>query len=392
MAIKKDYITIEFIKEHYNDDLARLALNKNKYKNIDIKQVIREIISRKKLELKMPGWANNYDLIMPETASLEQSSSRLTAKFKANLADFSTSIDLSCGFGIDSYYIALKSKHHIAIEPSEELSSIVKYNFNQLELTNTDVFCSSAEYFLKRNNLIFDFVYIDPSRRTKTGSRKFLIEDYEPNIIEIFSELKRISHHLIIKLSPMLDIKSIINLFPEVNDVYVLSVNNECKELLLYFDFLTYQKVIQFHAVELNDNKFEYIFDNDEEPELNYGIPKKYIYDIHPVIMKTGFFDSYAMSLGLEKLSRNCHLYTSEHYLSSFTGKVYELENIESMNLKEFEKNHKDLKAVVIRKDFPLSVESIRKKYKIGEGENKTIFAVKLFNGKHAFIFSNKIR
>jgi hypothetical protein len=383
---------IKFIRSHYNDDLVTLSLHKQKYKNIDVDLAIKEIASRKKLEKKMPDWVENYEIIMPQSLNIEQSSSYLTAKFKAELNQYETSLDLSCGFGIDSYYLSLKSLHHLAIEPDRELSEIIRHNFQVLGITNCDFINSDAERFLERCDSIFDFVYIDPSRRNKTGSRKILLEDYKPDIIKIFPDLKRISRRLVIKVSPMLDITYLINHFPEVNKIYILSVNGECKEILLVFDFLSHINHVQIHAVELNNNKFEYIFEKDEDFEVNYGLPQKYLYDVHPSIMKTGFHDHYAMSLGLMKISRNSHLYTSDILLNHFSGKVFELKSICKPQINELKSKLINNFATVIRKDFPLTVDQIRTKYKIEEGDKVVLFAVKLLNDKNAFLISGKIR
>lgn len=392
MITKPNIETVKFIREHYNDDLPLLALHREKYKSIDIDLVLREISSRIKLEKKMPDWVDNYDLIMSKPVNIEQSSSCYTSKFKFDLYPYIDSIDLSCGFGIDSFYMASNSTQHIAIEPSEELSSVVAHNFRTLGFTNTDVICSTAEHFLDRNETVFDMVYLDPSRRSKSGSRKILLEDYHPDITTLFHDLKRISRRLMIKLSPMLDITALVNLFPEVNKVYVLSVDGECKELLLVFDFVSLIKGVSYHAVELTENKFEYIFEKDDELEIDYGIPQQYLYDVHPAIMKTGFHDSYAMSLGLMKISRNSHLYTSDILLNNFSGKIYEMISSARPNQKDLESVLRDMKAIVIRKDFPLTAESIRAKFKISEGKDITLFAVKLLSDKNSFLIARRLR
>jgi hypothetical protein len=384
--------TKEFVRLHSNDDPIVLAMNKVKYKHIDIEYAIRDISVRKKLISKMPEWADNFNLIMPHSLNVEQSSSYLTAKYKAGLREYSSSVDLTCGFGIDSFFIAAKSEHHICIDSSNELSKLTASNFDTLKLHNTDCINSTTEHFLKRNSTIFDFVYIDPSRRDEGGNKKIRPEDCQPDIINLYPDLKRIARYLVIKLSPMMDISLLLRLFPEVNEIHVLSVDSECKELLLVFDFLSHIPNVQFYAVELSGNKFEYIFEKDDELEINYGLPQKYLYDTHPAITKSGFGDSYTMALGLAKLGINTNLYTSDIYHQNFSGKVFELIRITKPDKKEVGEVLPDKRAVVIKKDFPLAVESIRKKYKIREGSEFTIFAVKLLDSKHAFLISRRIK
>ena len=392
MISKINISTQEFIRLHANDDPIVLALNKGKYKQVDIDYAIRDISVRKKLISKMPEWADNYNLIMPNSINIEQSSSYLTAKYKAGLREYSSSIDLTCGFGIDSYFISAKSEHHICLDSSNELSNITSSNFDTLRLLNTDCINSTTEHFLKRNTTIFDFVYVDPSRRDEGGNRKIRPEDCQPDIINLYQDLKRISRYLVIKLSPMMDISLLLRAFPEVNEIHVLSVGNECKELLLLFDFLSHIQNVQFYAVELSGNKFEYIFEKDDDLEINYGLPQKYLYDTHPAITKSGFSDSYSMELGLAKLGINTNLYTSDFLHHNYSGKVFELLKITKPDKKEVAKVLKDMKAVVVRKDFPLSVENIRRKYDILEGSEFTIFAIKFPDGKHAFLICRRIK
>jgi hypothetical protein len=328
---------------------------------------------------------------MPNSVNIEQSSGYETAKFKSNIFNFNSSLDLTSGFGIDSYFFALKADHHLAIESDSNLCKIANSNFKNLHLYNTSFICSDAETFLEKNVSKFDLVYIDPSRRTASGQRKIQLSNYSPDVTKLFHRIKEITRYLIVKLSPMLDITILKKEFPSADKFYVISINGECKELLMVFDFISHSGNIQYHTVELGNSKFEHIFEDENDLEINYSMSLDFIYDVHPAIKKSGFYDNYAMSLGLSKLSRNSHLYTSEDLKSNFQGKIYKLIDVCKPDAKELKAILPDSKAVVVRYGFPLSVEQIRKKYSILEGEDKVIFAVKLLNDKNSFVITEKI-
>lgn len=382
---------INFVKEHITDDTVNLALIKNKLNVEDVESVINDISCRQKLIKKFPEWATNFDLTMPFGINIEQSSSRETARFKASIFNYSNSLDLTSGFGIDTYFLALKSENHIAVEKNFSLCRVLVNNLKNLHINNTIVLSNTAEEFLERNTIKYDLVYLDPSRRINQKRKIFDYEDYEPNLNIIFSKIRLITRYLLVKLSPMLDISFVKNKFPDCSDIYILSIDGEVKELLLAFDFLKHSISTQIHAVELGDNKFQHFFDDDEELDINFGMPEQYIYDIHPAIKKTGYSEHYADSLGLAKISFASNIYTSNEFVGNFCGKVYRLISVVKPDSKEIQKVLPEMKAIVVKNGFNLSVDAIRKKYKILEGDEKVIFAVKLLSGKSSFLITEKI-
>ncbi len=382
---------IDFIKKNMNEDLHKLSLKKSSYSKTEFLEILNEIKCRQKLKEKFPSWAENFLLQMPKPENIEQSSSFETAQFKSQIYKFTSSLDLSAGFGIDSYFFALHSENHTAIEPNSNLYNILKNNFKALHINNSFFINQDADTFLNKNSLKYDLVFIDPSRRNNLGQRKIDLNDYEPNIISLFQKIKKTCRYLIVKLSPMLDFTFLKNQFPEINRFYIISIDGECKEILLAFDFISPHKTLQYYAVELGKSKFNYIFEEDNNLEIDYSMPKKYIYDIHPVIKKTGFYDNYAMGLGLSKLNKNSHLYTSDELKSNFKGKTYKFIDYCKPDYKELKNIISDCKAIVVRYGFPLTVENIRKKYSILEGKDKTVFAVKLLNNKNYFVIAERI-
>ncbi|MBX3042386.1 MAG: hypothetical protein KIT33_07270 [Candidatus Kapabacteria bacterium] len=383
--------TKKFIRDNFENEPYQLLLNKVHIPDIDIAFAVNEIQCRKKLSHKMSDWADNYDLIMPQPKNIEQSSGFLAAKYKSNLFKYEKSLDLTAGFGVDSYFISSNSKSHICVESDLSLLNILVHNFEALSVQNTQFINIFAEDFLTSNILKFDYVYIDPDRRDKAGERKFSINEWQPDILKIFPELKGITKFLHIKLSPMMDLTAVMKLFPELSKIYVISVNNECKELLIEFDFTALNLSKQIVAVELSDSPFEHIFNFNDKIDIKTEYPKKYIYDSHPAILKSGFSDFYAGKFGLSKIGVNTHIYTSNDLIEGYAGKVYQIIGLTKPDRKEIMKFLPDMKAIVIRKNFPLKVAEIRKKYGITEGEEYTIFAVKLSDNKNKFLVSKRI-
>lgn len=383
--------TKDFIKSHLNDDPFSIALNKDKYISIDIDYAISDIAARLKLKTKMLEWADNFDLIMPKSVNIQQSSSDLTAKFKAEFCDGLKSIDLTGGFGIDSYFMSLNALQHHYVEPDKELFNIAKHNLSKLSADNLVFYNSTAQEFLNSNDSKFDLVYLDPSRRSAVGTRILKIQDYEPNLINILPTLKNISSKVLVKLSPMLDINEMIQLFPDVCDIYVVSVAGECKELLLYFNFGKDNHEKYIYATELSDKLYLLKFKNSNQNLIPLSDPKKYIYDFQPALLKSGFSDYYANSMGLHKIAKNTSLYTSDSLINDNSCKSFKVIKSIKPDAKQLTKLIPDMKSVVVRKNFPLPVEELRRKYKIAEGESKYIFAVRLMSGSTSFIVAEKI-
>lgn len=381
-----------FIKEHLNDQIHNLALNKHKYQDIDIEYALQDIESRKKLKAKLPEWSDNFNLIMPKQISIQQSSSYLTAIFKANKWQAAKSIDLTGGFGVDSYFFAKKNNIHYYIEPNLELCNIVEHNFGELSINNVVFFNKSAQEFLLQIDEKFDIAYIDPSRRINSDKRAYSIEDSEPNIFELFDIIKHISDKLIVKLSPMLEISELIKQMPSVDNIYILAIDNECKELLLEFDFINTNSCKKIHSIELGKNQFHYSFEFGVDQNIDYSMPQKYIYDMSSSIFKSGYNDFFATENELAKLNKSSHIYTSDLFINKPGLKAYELLSIIKPDSKQIGLSLPSRTAIVVRKNFPLSVEQIRKKYKINEGREIVIFASTLIDGRNYFLICRKIQ
>jgi len=374
----------QFLKDNAETNAEKLALSKSPFEKISSSELALQIESRQKAKSKLPLWYFTDLIYYPPSVSIEQASSEKTAIYKATLIkDGESLIDLTGGFGVDVFYFSRKAKKVVHCEINSELSEIVKYNTSQLGAQNIQFFQGNGIDFLLNNDnqndslteTLYDTVFIDPSRRVNTR-KVFKLDDCEPNIIEWQQDIFKKSSRIIIKTSPLLDISLSLSQLKNVKEVHVISIKNECKELLFILE-KGYIGEIQIHAILLNDHelRFSFLADQEKNTPLLLGEPMNYLYDPDSALLKAGCFKLIAERFNLKKLHLNTHLYSSESKVQYFPGRVFRIEEI--LNYKDFKKIKTALSANVITKNFPLNVEAIRKKHKIGESKNKFMFFCK---------------
>lgn len=388
---------IKFIKEHISNDLATLAFNKNKYKNIDFTYAIQQIGARQKAKNKLPDWSKNFNLIFPSPLSLEQSSSEQSAKFKASLFSGDHLIDLSAGFGVDAFYLSQNFFKTTLVEPQYELCQILKHNGQQFCIPCFEIVNSEAKPFLERykkkeeEQITF---YLDPDRRGKAGEKLVKITDCEPNIMKIKSLLLAQGAQIIIKLSPMLDLKQLIQTIPEIKEIIIIGVQNECKELLAVIKTPIIENETLITAIQLKNEeiiRFEFSI-----PEETNCIPviastiKKYLYEPNPSIMKSGGFKMVSTTFNIDKIDYHSHLYTSDQYVKNFPGRCFQVIDYFGFTKEEVHtKINKGGFYNLSTRNFPIETEKLRKQLKIKEGGENYLFATTM-NQKHLLILCHK--
>jgi hypothetical protein len=390
-----DASTLQFITEHLEDDVRTLSLQGSKYKHIDFKQALVQIAGRQKIKDKLPSWYSRFDLLLPLQLPLEQCSSEATARYKASLAKGDTLIDLTGGWGVDCAFMAPNFTKVLYFEQQQSLCEIAKYNFRQLGLTHIE---TQAKESTKQ---IASFptascIYIDPSRRDTHGKKTVLLRDCTPNIADIAPALLEKTEGLLVKLSPMLDISQAIKELPQTTEVHIVSVDNECKELL----FMLRPKAVierKIHCVNLKKNGTTEVFayNESEENSANSHYTEKvenYIYEPNVSILKAGAFKITGERYGLNKLHPNSHLYTSSNLYEDFQGRIFYCERVLSptkTHLKTFLPKGK--KANITVRNFPMSVAELRKKTQLIDGGERYIFATTLANEQHVLILCRKL-
>ena len=378
---------IQFIQKHLNDDPAYIALQVNKYPDLPIREIADQIASRQKGKTKLPEWWANPEVIFPRKENLEQASSEITARFKSRWIKGTSILDLTGGSGIDLFYMSNGFEQIVYVEPNQELARITEFNFKLLGL-DAEAYACTAEDFLDQISKPFDVIYLDPSRRDMNKQRVFGLEDYQPNVTELYDKLLETGNEIVIKTSPMIDIKSTLELLPDTVRVQVLAVENEVKEVLFYLrkGFASEPDIESWNISDSKeDQKFSFTFDEESEATSSYSDPLRYIYEPNSAIRKAGSFNLIGSKSGLQKLHPNTHLYTSEKVIENFPGRIFEVREFIKPNKKEVKKAFTSGIVNVISKNFPMGANEIKKKFRLKDGgEEFLIFCESIGQGKLA--------
>jgi hypothetical protein len=381
----------QFINANIDTNISKLALQKNPFPELDWIAILNQIEAKSKAKLKLPTWFATNNIIYPSKISVEQTSSEKTASYKASLISGESLIDLTGGFGVDDFYFAKKMKSVTHCEINSELSQIVKHNFEQLGVKN--ISCQSGDSLetLAKLNSKWDWIYIDPSRRNDAKGKVFMLEDCLPNVPEHLDFLFEHSNSILIKTAPLLDISAGLSELKNVKTIHAVALENEVKELLweLQKDYFGKTTIKTVNLVKEKTDTFEFVLDNASESP-KYGLPEKYLYEPNSAIMKSGGFDAVGTFFNLNKLHKHSHLYTNTN-LISFPGRVFEIENSFPYHKNEM-KNHLEKQQFnITTRNFPDTVESIRKKWKIKEGGNRYCFFTTDENDNKIVLICKKI-
>lgn len=387
----------EFIQEHLNGNTDKLLLNASRYPGIDVPFAVSQITARRQIKDKLPSWYANDDLVYPSRLSAEQCSSETTARYKQRLIAGDCVCDLTGGLGIDSYYFAQKAKKVVYIERFPEYCAAAKTNFQVLGINNVQILNADAREVV--NTLNTDTFYIDPARRADGNKRVFALAECEPDILQLKPILLEHAQRLIVKISPMADIDETLRLLPETTEVHILAVKNECKELLFVLEngIDIPQKQVTVHAVnyETNGDCQLVTFTPDEEKAaelLTTATVKKYLYEPHAALLKSGAFKLTAIRFGMEKLHRHSHLYTSEYICPDFPGRRFIVRDVFEFSGKLLKQLHKTIpRANITTRNFNLSVADLRKRSGIREGGDIYLLATTLDDNRKILLSCRKI-
>ena len=381
----------DFIDEHLFSDVQKLALKKNPFAELDYKIIINQILSKSKAKEKLPTWFNASQIIYPEKISIEQTSSEKTAQYKAEIVSGETLIDLTGGFGVDDYFFSKKINKVVHCEINTDLSALVKHNFKQLNATNIECFSGDSLDFLKNYDQPIDWIYIDPSRRSSIKGKVFLLADCLPNVPKLVDFYFSKSKNILIKTAPILDITSAIKELQFVKTIHIVSVNNEVKELLFElennFSGTILLKTIDFGS---KTTTFEAYFE-EETPNLNFTLPKKYLYEPNSGLMKSGCFELISSRFKISKLHTNSHIYTTDEIID-FPGRIFKIKEEFLYNKENMKKHLQYQQGNITTRNFPETVENIRKKWKIKDGGNLFCFFTTNINNQKIVLLCTKIQ
>ena len=426
--------TQDFIRQHQDDDVRQLAFLGSKYPEVDMPFALDQIRGRKMARVKLPRWASLEGIIYPPHISMEQCSSESTALYKAELAarllglpasSFSEEIefvDLTGGFGVDFSYIAARlGVKSMYVERQAHLCEAAKENFERLGLKNAIVKngdgievlhsflpkkddAASADdslgitydqsRSLLKTNLGLKLIFIDPARRDDAGNKVVSLKDCTPDVTVLQEEMLSKADYVIIKLSPMLDWHRAVSELNCVQEVHIISVNNECKELLLVLSARNMGENLRIYCI--NDVQSFVCDELDMESSSVKIAPStleemQYLYEPNASLMKAGCFGVLSKRYGARMLSKNSHLFVSMVPIEDFPGRSFRIIAISSFNKKELKRYLSGItKANIATRNFPLSVAELRKRLKLKDGGETYIFATTLSDESHVLVITEK--
>ncbi|MEI3789708.1 MULTISPECIES: class I SAM-dependent methyltransferase [unclassified Chryseobacterium] len=350
-----------YINANLNTDLHSLLLKKSPFPNVSMLEIVQQIKGKQTAQKKFP-FLLKEGIIFPPQLNLEQASSETTALYKSQILKGNRFVDLTSGFGIDAYYLSGNFNEVTLVEKNLELLNIVEHNWGILG-RKASFINQNLEDFLSTNKEYFDVIYLDPARRDHNKNKVFLLEDLSPDILQIKDVLLATADQVIIKLSPLIDLKYLISVLPDIFRIEIIALKNDVKEAVV---FLSNEKrngiTVNCINLESGEPDFKFVFGEEDNAQPVYSEPEKFIYIPNNSILKAGVFNLVSERFGLKKLHPNTHLYTSYQKINDFPGRVLEMESVESKQIKKKEQFN------IISKNYPLKPEDIKKKYGIKDG------------------------
>lgn len=364
-----------YINANLNTDLHTLLLKKSPFPEVSMHEIVQQIKGKLVAERKFP-FLLKEGILFPPQLNLEQSSSEKTALYKSGFLKGNKFIDLTSGFGIDAFYLSQNFDNITLIEQNTELLKIVENNWGILG-RKAKFINLKLEDFLNENQEHFDVIYLDPARRDEQKNKVFLLEDLSPDILEIQEKLRSISNQVVIKLSPLIDLKYLVSVLPGISRIDIIALKNDVKEVVVFLSNENTDKIIcNCVNLESKESVFSFTFGEEETAQSEYSEPERYIYIPNHSILKAGVFNLISQKFGLKKLHPNSHLYTSRERIEDFPGRILEMETVDSKSIK------KKGQFNIITKNYPLKPEEIKKKYGLKDGGDQYLIFTQSKKGK----------
>ena len=391
--------TKRFVKEHRNDDVKALALQTRRDGDIDLTWALDQIQGWQMARRKLPSWAAIEDIIYPPHLSMEQCSSEQTARYKCSVVDtlptgsHETLIDLTGGFGVDFSYLASRARHAIYVERIEHLCETAKHNFGLLGLDHATVIHAQAEDALSdlKTEPASTLIYLDPARRDSNSARTYAMADCTPNVLEMLDGLFRAAHHLLIKLSPMLDWhKAVSDLGGRVKEVHIVSTGNECKELLLLLS-ADHEGEPAVHCI--NDNQsLIYLSPQGQPLKIADNEAANYLYEPNASVMKAGCFGIITERFAVKALAPDSHLFVSDEPVLDFPGRRFVIDGVTTMNKKELSRTLSGVtRANIATRNFPMTAQQLRQRLRMQDGGECYIFGTTTASGQRLIYRCHKL-
>ncbi len=378
---------LEFVREHQNEDTARLLLSAARYPSVDMPAAVQQIEGLRTAREKWPSLLQCEEFLYPTRLNREQASSEETARYKASLCSGIRVADLTGGMGIDTIAFARAGASVDYVERDEMLCTLIGHNRRALGLETITVHCADSMEWLASCDRSYDILFIDPARRSVTGRKVAAFEDCDPNILQQMELLRTHCQWLMVKASPMIDIDLACRQLGDVAAVHVISVKGECKEVLFVCGAHEGETLIRCTALGKADGEYACEFTRGEEAA---AIPRycsavgQYLYEPDAALMKGAPFNLICHWMGVERLARNTNLYTSEQMCKPFYGRTFEV--LQELSHKTVSKAIPTGKAHVVTRNYPVAAADLQRQLGLKEGGDIFVVATTLGNTRKLFL------
>lgn len=381
----------DFIVENLNTDILSILLKKQLFDNVSNQELVEQAEAKTRCKKKLPLWFSTPLIYYPNKLNIEQTSSEKAARYKADLIVGKKLIDLTGGFGVDAFYFSRRFDQVVHCEINQDLSKIASHNFEQLGAKNIKCTNIDGMDYLKASDEIFDCIYIDPSRRNNAKGKVFMLEDCLPDVPRHLDLLLKKGKMIIIKTSPMLDITLGLKELKFVEEIHILAIHNEVKELLwiISSESETLRKIKTVN-ISNKDETFEYSPAHQQTTQVKYALPLQFLYEPNAAIMKSGAFNLITEKYNTPKLHEHSHLYTSDT-LKEFPGRKFKIESIAHYSPKNLKKILSGSKANIATRNFPETPDQIKKRLNVKDGGDSYLFFTTDMNNSRIVIFCSKI-
>ena len=397
-----DAKTAHFIATHRDEDVQKLALSSKKYPDVDMSVAIQQIAGWQQARQKIPSWAAVDGIVYPPHLNMEQCSSEVTARYKADIArrlGGDEMVDLTGGLGVDFSFISPLFRRSVYVEKDEQLCNIAKNNFGALNLKGVSVVCCDCcDYITAMPHA--SLIYLDPARRNAKGGRAYAITDCQPDVAQLADALLSKADNVMVKLSPMLDWHAVVGQLRQVAEIHIVSVRGECKEIIAV---MSNKELTSTRVVCVDDGKV-FSFESSEKYLQQIAVDVRsgmILLEPNASVMKSGEWGLICHRFGVEAIAENSHLFLcdkdnhhapdGEQKSLDFPGRMFEIIRLSSMNRRELKEFLADVgHANIAVRNFPMSAVELRRRLKIADGGDNYIFATTTEKGNHILILCKK--
>ena len=396
----KNEATIQFVLDHREEDVRALALRGSRDKDVDLPWALDQIQGWQTARHKLPSWAAIDGIVYPPHLSMEQCSSEATAIYKCGIVERlpkgcrETLLDLTGGFGVDFAFMARCFDHACYVERQAHLCDTARHNFGLLGLPHARVINADAEQVLGeiKTEPASTLLYLDPARRDSNKARTYAITDCTPNVLELLPRLLQCGHHVLLKLSPMLDWhKTVADLGNHVAEVHIVSVGNECKELLILIA-ANHVGEPSIHCVNDGQSLIYLPTQDCVAPAIATSEEARYLYEPNASVMKAGCFGLLTERFTVKALATDSHLFVSNEQVEDFPGRHFAIIAVTTMNKKDLGRALSGItRANVAVRNFPMTAQQLRQRLGLKDGGDIYIFGTTTATGEHRLYICDKL-